>query len=78
MNDAPLEQIEIRDDAIRLGQLLKLAGLVDDGGAAKAAIADGGVRIDGKVAQGRGTQVRVGSTVELGDRRIEVVGPPPP
>jgi ribosome-associated protein len=78
MNDAPLERIEIRDDAIRLGQLLKLAGLVDDGGAAKALIAAGDVRIDGKVAQGRGTQVRVGSTVELGDRRIEVVGPAGP
>lgn len=78
MTDAPLEKIEIRDDAIRLGQLLKLAGLVDDGGAAKALIAAGGVRIDGQVAQGRGSQVRVGSTVEIGDRRIQVVGPAGP
>jgi ribosome-associated protein len=75
MNDAPLEQIEIRDSAIRLGQLLKLAGLVDDGGAAKALIAAGEVRIDGHVAQGRGTQVQVGSTVELAGRRVQVVGP---
>ena len=36
--------VEIRGDMIRLGQLLKLAGLADSGGEARALVADGAVR----------------------------------
>ncbi len=31
MHPPPIRQVEVRDDGIRLGQLLKLAGLVDAG-----------------------------------------------
>jgi ribosome-associated protein len=63
-------EVAIRDQMIRLGQLLKLAGVVDDGGQARSLIDDGQVSVDGEVERRRGRQVRPGSTVELGDTWI--------
>ena len=58
-------EIEIGGDAIRLGQLLKFANLVTDGGEAKALIASGMVRVDGEPEIRRGRQVGIGSRVEV-------------
>ncbi len=60
-----MEEIEIRDDTIRLGQVLKLANLVEDGVEAKAVIAEGQVQVDGEVVTQRGKQVRPGQTVTV-------------
>ncbi len=57
--------IEISQDSIRLGQLLKFASVVMDGGEAKALIAGGDVSVDGEPETRRGRQVRVGSVVEV-------------
>jgi ribosome-associated protein len=65
-------EVPIRDETIRLGQLLKLAGVVDDGAQARSLIEDGEVSVDGEVERRRGRQVRPGSTVELGGARIRV------
>ncbi len=67
------EPVHIRDDAIRLGQLLKLASLVEDGVAAREVIAEGLVTVDGEVETRRGAQIAAGSVVELAGQRIEVV-----
>lgn len=64
--------IQIRDDAIRLGQLLKLAGVVGGGGEAAAAIAAGDVRVDGEVETRRSAQVRVGQRVGIGGEELVV------
>src|SRR5690606_24735851 len=66
----PDTEVPIRDESIRLGQLLKLAGVVDDGGVARAVIADGGVTVDGEVETRRGAQVRLGQVVRLGEHTI--------
>ena len=58
-------EIEIGEDMIRLGQLLKFANVVTDGGEAKALLADGAVRVDGETETRRGRQVPVGSLVEI-------------
>lgn len=58
-------EIEIAEDVIRLGQLLKFANLVTDGAEAKMLITDGAVRVDGEVETRRGRQVGVGSVVEV-------------
>jgi ribosome-associated protein len=58
-------EIEIGEDMIRLGQLLKFANVVTDGGEAKALLADGAVRVDGEEETRRGRQVLVGSLVEI-------------
>ncbi|WP_435199971.1 RNA-binding S4 domain-containing protein [Janibacter sp. GS2] len=67
------EPVHIRDASIRLGQLLKLAGLVEDGVMARTIIAAGEVSVDGRPETRRGAQVRAGSTVEYAGQRIEVV-----
>jgi ribosome-associated protein len=65
-------EVPITGEMIRLGQLLKLAGVVDDGAQARILIEEGEVRVDGEVDRRRGRQVRPGSTVELGQTRIRV------
>ncbi|HCX83919.1 MAG TPA: RNA-binding protein [Micrococcales bacterium] len=57
--------IPIRDESIRLGQLLKLAGLVEDGAQAKELLADDAVTVDGEPESRRGRQVAVGAVVEV-------------
>jgi ribosome-associated protein len=60
--------VEIRDDVIRLGQLLQLAGIVDSGSDAKLVLLGEEVLVNGDVEVRRGRQVRVGDVVEaLGD-----------
>ncbi|KRE62082.1 RNA-binding S4 domain-containing protein [Nostocoides sp. Soil756] len=59
------EDLPIRDDVIRLGQLLKLAGLADDGAAAREVIERGLVSVNGQVDTRRGRQVHVGDVVAL-------------
>ena len=65
-------EVPIRDETIRLGQLLKLAGVADDGAQARALIEEGEVSVDDEVERRRGRQVRPGSTVELAGTRIRV------
>lgn len=55
--------LEIRDESIRLGQLLKLANLAEDGIHAKELIAEGIVTLNGEVETRRGAQVRPGDVV---------------
>lgn len=63
--------IEIRDDAIRLGQLLKLADFIDQGSEARELLLQGQVEVNGEVETRRGRQVVPGETVTV---RGETVG----
>jgi len=65
-------EVPIRDETIRLGQLVKLAGVADDGAHARALIEGGQVSVDGEVELRRGRQVHPGSTVEVAGTRIRV------
>lgn len=64
--------MEIRDESIRLGQLLKLADLVDSGADVKALLADGAVTVNGEPETRRGRQLVVGDVVSLGDVHVQV------
>ena len=66
-------EVPITGEMIRLGQLLKLAGVVDDGAQARTLIEDGEVKVNGEVDRRRGRQVRPGSSVELGQTQILVI-----
>ena len=59
------DDVPIRDESIRLGQLLKLASLVEDGGAAREVVERGLVTVNGEVETRRGRQVRVGDVVAV-------------
>ena len=52
-----MEEIYIRDDFIKLGQLLKLAGMCDSGVEAKEVIQDGLVKINGVIDTRRGKKL---------------------
>lgn len=64
--------ITVRAEPIELGQLLKFAGLADNGGAAKAIIGEGKVLLNGAVETQKGKKVRAGDRVTLGDETIVV------
>jgi ribosome-associated protein len=70
-----IENVTVREDGIRLGQLLKLAGLIDSGADAKAVLATGEVTVGGRIETRRGRQLRDGDVVALGGRRVRVVVP---
>ncbi|OBB38123.1 MULTISPECIES: RNA-binding S4 domain-containing protein [unclassified Mycobacterium] len=67
----PLD-VPIRDASIRLGQFLKLAGLIDSGADAKTVIADGLVTVNGEVEHRRGRQLHSADVVVFAGRGARV------
>ena len=65
-------EVPIRDESIRLGQLLKLAGVVDDGAMAREVIERGLVGVNGEIDTRRGRQVRPGDVVTFETETIHV------
>lgn len=57
---------------VELNQLLKLAGLADSGGAGKALVASGVVRVDGVPELRKTAKIRAGQIVRAGDAEIRV------
>jgi ribosome-associated protein len=71
----PVEDIPIRDSMIRLGQLLKLASLVEDGVEAADLIKNGLVKVNGEIEDRRGRQLHNGDTVTVNGQTVRVVAP---
>ena len=65
-------EVEIRSEMIRLGQLLKLAGVIDAGGQAAAFLAATAVLVNGEPEQRRGRQLHAGDTIQIGDERLRL------
>ena len=61
-------KFELNGEFIRLGDLLKAAGLTGTGGEAKQVVQDGLVNVDGK-----GHKIRTRQKVQFKDQTIEVV-----
>ena len=68
-----MDDIEIRGNSIRLGQLLKLAGVVDSGAEVKDLLAEGGVTVDGEAEARRGRQIFLGQVVAIEGRELRPV-----
>lgn len=66
----------IRGETIRVGQLLKLAGLVEGGGEAKLLLAEGEVLVNGLPEVRRGRQLRPGDLVQVGEHELRVCAAP--
>jgi ribosome-associated protein len=66
-------QIAIRGDMIRLGQLLKLADLVDTGGEARDLLEEEQVLVNGERETRRGRQLHPGDVIFLTDTVLEIV-----
>ena len=67
-------EISIREgeEFIKLGQLLKKAGLVGSGVEAKIVIAEGEVTVNGEVDTRRGRKIYPGDEVSFSDETIKV------
>ncbi|MCR5358096.1 MAG: RNA-binding S4 domain-containing protein [Lachnospiraceae bacterium] len=66
-------EINIRDEYIKLGQLLKLAGLVGSGLEAKVEIVNGNVKLNGTTEIQRGKKVFLGDTVDFNGETVKVI-----
>ncbi|MGI5931018.1 MAG: RNA-binding S4 domain-containing protein [Eubacterium sp.] len=58
-----IQELEIRDEFIKLGQALKLAGLAGSGVDAKMVIQDGEVTVNGETETRRGRKLKDGDVV---------------
>lgn len=70
-----MESIVIKDEFIKLGQALKLAGLVDSGVMAKEVILDGLVKVNGKVEIQRGKKLYEGDIFSFEGEEVKVTRP---
>ena len=61
------KEVSIRDEYIRLGQALKLAGLAQTGIEAKIMVTEGEVLVNGETDTRRGRKLRDGDRVETKD-----------
>ena len=68
-----MEKVTIRDDHIKLGQALKLAGLVESGVDAKIVIQDGQVKVNGRVETQRGKKLVVDDEVSFEGNTFVIV-----
>ena len=66
-------EFRIAGEFITLDNLLKVTGLAPSGGAAKALVAAGAVRVDRKVELRKTCKIRAGQVVETGGARIRVL-----
>ncbi|HEX5191370.1 MAG TPA: RNA-binding S4 domain-containing protein [Solirubrobacteraceae bacterium] len=71
-----MRDVPIRSDTIRLGQLLKLAGVSDSGAEARALLAGGGVAVNGEPETRRGRQLHPGDVVTADDVDLRVTSAP--
>jgi ribosome-associated protein len=78
MSRAPIQDVPIVEDPIRLGQFLKLAGLADHGAHARELLEAEQVQVNGRLETRRGAQLRAGDVVAVGGHRVRVVMAQPP
>ncbi|MEA2158692.1 MAG: ribosome-associated protein [Solirubrobacteraceae bacterium] len=67
----------IRGQMIRLGQLLKLAGVIDSGAEVKSFLSTEPVWVNGEREARRGRQLYAGDVVRTGQQQLRLVGRSP-
>ncbi len=69
-----MKDITIRDEFIKLGQALKLAGLVESGVEAKIVIQDGKVKVNGETEYQRGKKLHDGDIISFQGEELKIHG----
>ena len=67
-----VQSFKIKDDHIKLGQVLKAVGMVESGVDAKYAILDGLVKVNGNVELQRGKKLYPGDMVEYQGETLKI------
>ena len=67
-----MRTIEIRDEFIKLGQAMKLAGLAASGVEAKIAIQEGQVKVNGEIEYQRGKKLHSGDVFSFEGQDIKI------
>ena len=67
-----MEKVIIRDDFIKLGQAMKLAGMVGSGVDAKMLIQDGQVEVNGDVEYQRGKKLHEGDVITFNGESVQI------
>ena len=67
-----MQTITIRDEFIKLGQAMKLAGLVDSGVEAKFVIQDGLVKVNGETETQRGKKLFPGDFFSFEGKDVKI------
>ena len=67
-----MEKVIIRDDFIKLGQAMKLAGIVGSGVDAKMLIQDGQVEVNGEVEYQRGKKLHEGDVITFNGESVQI------
>lgn len=68
-----MREVPVGEEGIRLGQLLKLADVVDTGGAARALLGTGRVTVNGVAESRRGARLRPGDVVDAAGEQLRLV-----
>ena len=66
-------EVLIRDEYIRLGQAMKLAGILDSGSDIKYEILDGKVQVNGETEERRGRKLHKGDIFCYAGRDYKIV-----
>ena len=67
-----LFQLRAGEEFIRLGQILKATGLVENGGEAKEVIQEGLVSVNGEIETRRGRKLYKGDITSYDGREVQV------
>jgi ribosome-associated protein len=67
-----VRDVTIRSEMIRLGQLLKLAAVIDSGAEVKAFLSSNAVTVNGEREDRRGRQLHPGDVVGVGDTDLRL------
>lgn len=67
-----MEKVIIRDDFIKLGQAMKLAGMVGSGVDAKMLIQGGQVEVNGEVEYQRGKKLHEGDVITFNGESVQI------
>ena len=67
-----MQEIKLRDEFIKLGQAMKLAGMVGSGVDAKMLIQDGQVEVNGEVEYQRGKKLHEGDVITFNGESVQI------
>jgi ribosome-associated protein len=67
-----MRTVDITSEPIQLYKILKFEGLVSNGGEAKAAVAEGLVRVNGQTETRKRKQIVSGDIIEFGDEKMRI------